>query len=811
MSKPRPSQKASAKPPPKPKKPGPRAKKGKFAAFLAGNTRGKRIALIGGIAVLALTALTGVGTAIALWYAGRGLPSADALRRYEPPQTTRVLDQNGTVVAEMFSERRTVVPMSRIPRVLVLSVLAAEDADFYHHTGMDLPSMLRVAWKAVAAGRATQGGSTITQQVVKNLLLSPERTLERKLKELILSRRLESELSKDEILGLYLNHINFGHGRYGVQEAARFYFDKDVDKLNLSEASLIAGIPQSPSRLSPRTHPEAARRRQMFVLAQLETKRPLYWDDLPLEEIERARRTEAKLSEAPYVGERAPEFAQIARQVLIDAVGEERATKGGFTITTTLDLPLEDAARKAVREGVEAIDVRQGKRAPLENPRIPDKALTQLLKTSRVDHPSRKQLQVGRTYDAVLLGDDVAKSTQVRLSIDGTLALAELASMKRYNPAGLDGAGFGRAGVKVRATVLALPEGAPVVSKLALGPEAAALLVDTRTREVRAMVGGYEVVSGFNRATQALRQPGSSFKPIVYALGLRTRRFTPASIVIDAPGAYDNYKPGNYETWNYEGSVRLRYGLAHSINSVAVRVIDELGPASVVDFARSLGITSPLEPTLGLSLGASEVRLSELVNAYATFAVGGRYAPLMFVKRITDAKGQDVKLKSHDEPRDVLTPAEAYVTTSLLSSVVEEGTASKAKVLGRPAAGKTGTSNQARDAWFCGYTPALVAGVWVGYDDHRPLGAKESGTKSALPIWIELMRAAHGKSAPEPFAMPSGVTTARIDPANGLLAYEGEADAIDEVFLEGTAPVQVALPPDVADTTTFMMEQLAPQ
>jgi penicillin-binding protein 1A len=810
MSKPRSSPKTSSKPPvsarpPKSRRPPARRKGGpRF-----GHTKNQRIALLVGIVTLSVLALGGAGTGVALWYLGRDLPSASTLRNYEPAQTTRILDQNGTLVAEMFSERRTVVSMTRVPRVLVLSVLAAEDADFYHHRGMDLPSMLRAVWKTVLAGRAAQGGSTITQQVVKNLLLTPEKRLERKLKELVLARRLESELSKEEILGLYLNHINFGHGRYGVQEASRYYFGKDVEKLTLAEASLLAGIPQSPTHLSPRSHPEAARRRQLFVLDQLESKRSLYWDDLPLEEIERARRTEAALTPEPSAGDRAPEFAQLARKALVEAVGEERAARGGFTITTTLDLPLEEAARKAVREGLEAIDARQGKRAPLDAPRIGDKALATLLKTTRVDHPSRKALQLGRTYDAVMLGDDVASAPDVRLSIDGTLARAPLATARRYNPSGVSADKFSRAGVKVRATVLALPEGAPVQVKLALGPEASALVVDARTREVRVMVGGYDVVNGFNRATQALRQPGSSFKPIVYALGLRTRRFTPATIVIDAPGAYDNYKPGNYETWNYEGSVRLRYGLAHSINSVAVRVIDELSPASVVDFARQLGITTPLDPTLGLALGASEVRLSELVDAYTTFAVGGRYAPLSFVRKITDAQGREVKLKGTEPPRDVLTPAEAYVTTSMLASVVEEGTATKAKVLGRPAAGKTGTSNQARDAWFCGYTPTLVAGVWVGYDDHRPLGAKESGTKSALPIWIDLMRAAAGKSAPEPFAMPSGVAIARIDPATGLLAYEGQADAIDEVFLDGTVPAQTALPPDVADPTTFMMEQLA--
>jgi penicillin-binding protein 1A len=785
------------------KRPAPKSKS-KRKRWLS--ARAERWIWIVGITALSLFAFVGVTGAAVLWYAGRGLPSADSLRKYEFPETTRLYDVHGEVAAEMFSERRTVVSMQKVPRVLVLSVLAAEDADFYHHIGMDLPSMFRALWKTILAGRAAQGGSTITQQVVKNLLLTPEKKFERKLKEVILARRLEQELSKDEILGLYLNHINFGHGRYGVQEASRFYFGKDVDKLTLAEASLIAGIPQSPSNLSPRSHPEAARRRQLFVLGQLENKRSLYWDDLPLEEIEKARNSEVPLVVEPRIDERAPEFTALARKLLVEAVGEARAKRGGFDIYTTLDLELEEQARKALRDGLTAIDQRQGRRAPLEAPKH-DKALAGLVKQSRVDHPSRKNLRVGGTYDAVVLGAD--DKQHLRLSIEGALARCDIGTARRYNPQGLDAPHFARAGARVRATVNALPEGKPADVRLALGPEGAVMVVDARTREVGAMVGGFEVISGFNRATQALRQPGSSFKPIVYALGVRTRRFTPSTLVIDAPGAYDKYKPGNYETWNYEGSVRLRYGLAHSINSVAVRVIDELGPASVVDFARQLGITTPLDPTLGLALGASEVRLNELTNAYATFAVGGRYVPLTFIKRITDARGDDVKLPEQEQPRDVLTPAEAFVTTSLLTSVVEEGTASKAKILARPAAGKTGTSNSARDAWFCGYTPTVVAGVWVGYDDHRPLGNKESGTRSALPIWIDTIKAATGKTPPEPFPMPAGVQIARVDPASGLLAYEGQENAYDEVFLDGTAPVQTALPPDVADPTTFMMEQLA--
>ncbi len=663
-------------------------------------------ALTVGLALGLFLATLGLScAAFALWYLSRGLPEAESLKAYSPAQTSRIVDRNGELLGEVFAERRSVVPMQRIPRVLVLSVLAAEDADFYHHGGMDLPGMARILWKAIVHRRTTQGGSTITQQVVKNLLLSPERTLTRKVKELILARRIEQELTKDEILFLYLNQINFGHARYGVQEASRFYFDKDVEDLNLAEASLIAGIPQSPSKLSPRTHPDAARRRQAFVLDQLDKKHDLYWSDLPLEEIKRARTALPTLSKLPDLSERAPEVAQIGRQVLIDTVGEEQARRGGYTVTTTLALPLEQAARRALQKGVDGIKARHGKRAK------------------------------GR-------------------------------------------------------------------------PEAAVLVLDPRTREVLAMVGGYETVTGFNRATQAERQPGSTFKPLVYALGIQSRRFTPATQVIDAPGVFDQYQPGNYETWSHAGPVRLRVGLAQSINLVAIRVIEELTPAAVVTFAQQLGISTKLDANLPLALGASSVRLSELTNAYATLAAGGRYEPLRIVSKIVDHAGRNVALPELGPARDVLTPAEAYVMTSLLTSVVDEGTGSRAKALGRPVAGKTGTSNQARDAWFVGYTAQRVAGVWVGYDDDHPLGSKESGGRTALPIWVDVMQAAHKGTPAIPFTRPGGVVTARVDPASGLLAYEGQTDAIDEVFLEGTVPSQVARAPDVADPTTFMMEQL---
>ncbi len=755
---------------------------------------------------LFLSTLGAASIAGALLYYSRGLPDAEALRNYTPAQTTRVLDRHGELIGEVFTERRTVVPMERIPRVLVLSVLAAEDADFYHHSGMDLPGMMRILVKAVVRGRATQGGSTITQQVVKNLLLSPERTLERKLKELILARRIERELTKDEILFLYLNHINFGHGRYGVQEAARYYFGKDVENLTLAEASLIAGIPQSPTYLSPRSHPEAAKKRQAFVLDQLEQKRELYWADLPLSEIERARAALPKLAAVPDIGERAPEMAALGRQALIDTVGEEAAALGGYTVITTVDLALEKHARKALQDGLSEIDARHGHLTPLTGPLIGDKQLSKLRARTKVDATGSDALRVGGHYDAVVLGHDDAST--LALSIDGIRAIAHVSTFARFNPKGLDAKALAKPGVKLRVTVRRLESGQPVETEPALGPEGAVILVDPRSREVLALVGGYAATNGFNRAVQARRQPGSTFKPIVYALGIKSRRFTPATQVIDAPGVFDRYQPGNYETWSYAGPVRLRHALAQSINLVAIRVIDELKPEAVVSFAKELGITTDLEPSLPLALGASEVQLSELTNAYATLAAGGRFRQLRFVQKIVAPDGRELRFKGVDAPRDVLTPAEAYVTTSLLTSVIEEGTGARAKALKRPAAGKTGTSNQARDAWFVGYTADLVAGVWVGYDDHRPLGRKESGGKSALPIWLELMQIAHEGKPALPFGTPSGVVTARIDPTSGLLAYEGQADAIDEVFLEDTVPTAVARPPDVADPTTFMMEQL---
>ncbi|MCS6799377.1 MAG: PBP1A family penicillin-binding protein [Myxococcota bacterium] len=750
-----------------------------------------------------LTVLVGTGALVGLfWYHGRDLPSVDRLRHYRPPQTTRVLDRHGRPIGEIFTERRTVVPMERIPRIMVLCVLAAEDADFYNHEGLDYPGILRALLIDAPRGRIT-GASTITQQVVKLLLLSPERTLSRKLRELILARRLEQELTKDQILHLYLNHVNFGHGRHGVQEAARFYFGKDVEQLTLAEASMLAGIPQAPARLSPRTHPEAARRRQRYVLDQLAQRREEYWPDVPPSAIEEARRNPPALVPLESREETAPELMAIVRELLRERLGEQALRDGGYVVHTTIDLDLQRLARRTLREGLEQIDARNGYRGPLRRPRG---------KRPAPPPPQQARLSTGRTYEATVSGTD-DDAGLIGLDVGGHRAFVSLAELGRYNPEGLPASRFAEIGARVRVSIerLADPDegaSASAQARLELGPQGALVAIDPRTRHVLALVGGYEAEPGFDRATQALRQPGSAFKPIVYAAALRARRITPASLLLDAPAVYDRWRPDNYEPWRHEGPVRVRHALAHSLNVVAVRLLEDLGPPAAVELAQALGLSGPFEPSLALALGASEVRPIELVNAYASFAAGGRWEPWRLVVRIDGPDGTRIALPAEPPAREPLTAAEAYLVTSLLRSVVTEGTAREAETLRRPVAGKTGTSNEARDAWFVGYSTDVVAGVWIGFDDRRPLGRRESGARSALPIWIAWMQGAHNGRPVTDFPVPAGIQVARVDPSSGLLAPVGAPGSIEEVFLEGTAPTATSTRPDVTDAAAFLAEQM---
>ena len=764
----------------------------------------RRIATIALVVVLAL-GLAGLLTAtLALWHYGRDLPSVATLRDYEPPQTSRVVDRHGELIGEIFSERRTVVSTDAIPRALVLCVLAAEDASFYEHKGLDYMGIVRAILRDIVSGRAAQGASTITQQVVKLLLLTPERTFARKIRELILARKLEQELSKEEILHLYLNHINFGHGRYGVQEAAQYYFAKDVSELTLAEASLIAGLPQAPARLSPRKNPDAARTRQLYVLGQLSEKREKHWPDLSQADIDAARDTNIVLAPPPESSSEAPELLTLARRTLKELVDKEAFHRGGYTIRTAIDLRVQRFAREALRKGLEGIDHRHGYRGPLKAEKRSRRRRAQ---DENADS-NEQALEEGAIREVLVKGHD-DEAGHLLVEVDGHEALVPIMSSTRYNPESLPPSQFAQVGTRLKIRIArGETEDQRPSGTLELGPQGAVVVIDPRTRDVLASVGGYDAVTGFDRATAARRQPGSTFKPIVYAMGIRSRRFSPGSVVIDAPAVYDQWQPNNYESWRFEGAISLRRALAKSVNVVAVRVMEEVEPQAVVSFARQLGIQSELEASLALALGASAVTPIEMANAYATFAAGGRWSEPRLLLEIQDGKGASIPLPSREPDRDALTAAEAYLVTSMLTSVVQDGTAKSAQKLHRPAAGKTGTSNRARDAWFVGYTPEIVAAVWVGFDDNRSLGRRESGGKSALPIWIETVeRAVEGKPIVD-FPRPSGVVTARIDPASGLLAYEGLETAVEEVFLEGMAPQEAMRPADLIDPNTFLMEQV---
>ena len=725
----------------------------------------------------------------------QGLPSVAELKGdYKLPQVTRVLARDGTLLAELFTQRRTVVAIDTLPAHVKLAVLAAEDANFYEHEGLNYFGIARAFLVNFRSGQIKQGGSTITQQVVKELLLlNPERSYRRKLREAILARRLEQELTKDEILSLYLNHIYLGHGRYGIEEAARYYFGKSAKNLTLAEAALLAGLAPGPEIFSPRNAPSKAMARRSFVLGQMLEKGFIdkaQYDAAMNEPIELA-------PPADVASELAPEVVELVRKTLKQVAGPE-ASLGGFVVHTTIDPKLQALARKAVRESLDAHVKRHDLLPPFRAPEPPAKGKRQ--KTSNVPKPFTGKPVAHGVYNGVVVGaDDKAGLLDVKVGdVVGTVRLADYA---RYNPEQLPPSQFAEKGAIVRVRLLAAPEEATddaepskVPLRLEIGAQGALVALDVRTREVLALVGSYEALTGgLDRATQSRRQPGSSFKPIVYSYGIASRRLTAGTLLdTDPEKLTSGYKPSNYDHDLSTEPMLLREAIARSVNVSAVSALERLGGGNVVTWAQALGITSKLGPEPSLALGSYEVSPFEMAAAYATFASGGVYEAPIIITRIVRADGTEVPLPPRPPSRRVMSEAEAYVTTHLLTSVIQKGTGRAARSLGRPVAGKTGTSNQSKDAWFVGYSTDVVTAVWMGYDDGRSLGRRETGGSLALPAWVSFMRGAHeGKPATD-FPRPAGVVTVAIDPKTGLLPYEGQEDAIEEVFLEGTEPTEVA-------------------
>lgn len=791
---------------------------------------------------------------LGLLFLSRDLPEMRTLADYHPPQTTVVYGAGGEIVGRFAQERRTVVPFSKFPDMLVKSVLASEDAGFYEHEGVDYLGIARCVVINVLSGRKRCGGSTITQQTVKTFFLTPEKTYTRKLRELVLAKRVEESLEKNDILFLYLNQIYYGHGAYGAQEAARVYFGKDVSDLNVPEAALLAGLPQSPSRLDPYRHPERARKRRSYVLRRLAELGHI--DEATRETSDAAPLDLAWGEHETYIDNGSHYVAHV-KKILLEhpEIGEEQLLNGGLAIHTGLDPKMQAAADKALEEGARAIDKRQGWRGPLlhlepsdakalveqleqaraevdPNPEEGDapiiwdlsdfataprnalpEQLAELARTRRFD-PKRTvaglvtEVSDGARKAVVSLGGDV----QVTLPLRGGLGWARKFSISGWTPAPKRPSDVLSVGDVVRVAPEKPAKGQHQwTGQLEQRPlaEAAVVVIDPTTREVRALSGGYGTGAGtFNRAVQARRQAGSTFKPFVYAAAFETRAFTPISTCLDAPRVIRDphtgktWKPHNYGH-KFDGEMSLRRALTLSKNLCSVRLIEDVGVDKVLSMAHRLGVQSPLPKAYSLALGAGDVTPLEMTNAYATLAAQGQYREPIFVRKVTDPQGQ-VLLESNPEPKQVVDPAVVFQVVSMMQSVVEEGTAQRVKQLERPVAGKTGTTNEARNAWFVGFTPDLVAGVWVGFDDNRPLGPSETGGRAAIPIWLDTMTSALADRPPLEFVAPSTIVFATVNPKTGKLVPPDDPEARTEPFLAGTEPDEIAAPEAPTQDRPFM-------
>lgn len=743
--------------------------------------------IIAGFSLFVLGCVAGVGGLVGLfWYYGRDLEALDeeGLKNHRPPQVTRIYARDGELIGELFEQRRTVVRYEQIPSHVENAFLAAEDADFYRHEGMDYMGMVRALIANVRAGKVTQGASTITQQVVKIFMLSSERSLERKVQELLLARRLEQAFTKTEILQLYLNEIYLGHGRYGIEEASRFYFGKSISDIDLGQAALLATLPKAPGRDSPLQNPDKAKSRQVYVLEQM-VKHGFATADDAQRYID-APLDLASADERDEVVPGAEEFVDATLAVLEAEFGDELPTLGA-AVHTTVSMRAQAEVRAAAIEGLAAIDARNGYARGLK---VADDAA----RAKAVD-AAGGPLSVGRQLSVVI---DARADDALTASAGGQPLTVVLGPREHVGEDDDETERFPvGAVVPVRVTKAASGD-TPAQARIDAGPEAAVVVVDVETGDVLAMVGGSTYDRGdFNRAMDAKRQPGSSFKPFVYGAALAAGNITPASLLDDSPEVYKDWKPTNYKRDRYLGKIRARVALAKSVNTIPVKLIDELGPEAVVDFAHTMGIESALPSNLSIALGTGEVTPFEMARAYLTFARGGERLEPRIVTRVERVGAED--WTPQREPTRVLDEAPAFLLTSMMRSVVTEGTGRKAAALGRDAVGKTGTSNDARDAWFAGFTPEHVAITWVGFDQPRRVGKSETGGKAALPIWLGAMKAVSTGSA-KTFVPPGSVTVRTIDAASGLLAPTGsaaegyEGKTLDEFFVEGTAPIEEAVP-----------------
>ncbi len=812
------------------------------------------------VACVGVLAGAAVGAVLFVAYS-RDLPEFTSVDQYHPKLTTKVLSVDGRLIGEFYSERRIVVPYERIPKRLIQAFISSEDQHFFDHHGIDWFGMVNaVLQKVVHPGQKLRGASTLTQQLAKSLLVSQEgfekgtaRTVKRKVREAILASRLEQNLNKEEILWLYLNQVYLGHGAYGVEAASENYFRKDVSELTLAEMSLLAGLPQAPSRFSPFVRPTAARARQEYVLRRMK-------EEGYITEAERQEALEKSVEKTVHPRDdrfldTAPYFTEHVRRYVVENYGNKALLEDGLTISTTLDLEREHYAEESLTDGVRATDKRQGYLGPVAQlvdgkGKLDDKKLAATLKLVDKKLIGKDGVEEGYPILSVVTEVDagnqwavvrIGEKLTARLPLAGMRWARKPNSSERWDLHKIDDV---RKVVKVGDVVLAQPWfSRPKFLKNAMGVDqtiqklpdeadvdkehplctldqvprvqAALISMNPHTGYVEAMIGGYSYEdSEFNRAFQSCLQPGSAFKPILYSAAIAREEFTPATMILDTPITVrdedigKSWKPQNYEG-EFKGEVTCRDALSFSMNMPALHTMQTVGIKNVVDWAKHLGVKSPVKEELGSALGSSCLTPWELASVYVIFARMGLRPEPAFIKRITDRDGNVLEQHAspndpwqthaqridslyrllEERPRRAIDPVDTFLLHYLLTQVATRGTGANASRLHRPVAGKTGTTNDSFDTWFSGYTPTLVTTVWVGYDTHEyPLSVGEQGGRTALPIWFDYMKdALNGVDEPD-WTPPEGVCFARVNNQNGKRIYTDKPHSFVAPFRCGKEP-----------------------
>jgi penicillin-binding protein 1A len=768
------------------------------------------------------TILFVVGVAAAaglLWHFSKDLPDYSQLQDYEPPVMTRVHAGDGSLVGEYARERRLYIPIQAVPKLVINAFLAAEDKNFYEHGGLDFGGIARAAvvyLQNYGSSRRPQGASTITQQVAKNFLLSNELSMSRKVKEALLALKIERTYSKDKILELYLNEIYLGLGAYGIAAASLVYFDKAVNELSVPEAAYLASLPKAPNNYHPFRQRERAIERRNWVIDRMAESGFVKSADAekgkrsPLGVTSKA--TSAHVFAAEY-------FAEEVRRELYERYGEKKLYEGGLSVRTSLDPKLQVLARKVFTDGLVRFDETQGWRGPVTKIDIAGDWGVKLADVKSLSDvsPWRLAVVLEVSDQSARIGFQPGREPGGFVSKERTVGILPLEGMKWAKTGGKP---VGKVGQVVSAGDVVYVEPAKTEGQFTLHqiPEVSGAMVveDPWTGRVLAMVGGFSFdQSQFNRATQALRQPGSSFKPFVYAAAL-DNGYTPSTIVLDAPLEIDQgpgvgvWRPENYEG-GFAGPSTLRYGIEHSRNVMTVRLAQDIGMPLIAEYAKRFGVYDDLPPYLSFALGAGETTLLRMTTAYAMFDNGGRKIKPTLIDRIQDRYGHTVykhderecigcagkKWDNQPEPslvdrrQQILDPMTAYQITSMMEGVVQRGTAAGAgfqKEVGKPVAGKTGTTNDEKDAWFVGFTPDLAVGVYMGYDKPRHLGRDATGGHLSAPIARDFLKTALADKPSVPFRVPPGIKLVRVDLRSGMRAGPGTERAIVEAFKPGTAP-----------------------